>query len=136
LTCLARGRRLERNSQPHAGRRGEPFEGAGGGLHSAAFETRDHRLRRVHALGQLLLRETHQHDPRPQRDLACGAPRVDAGVLDVAQIYDDVVDPTRSHRLVMGGGTSTSVASAMIILPPPGFLRSSTTRQQPIANAP
>jgi hypothetical protein len=26
-------------------------------LHPAAFETCDHRLRRVHALGQLLLRE-------------------------------------------------------------------------------
>ncbi len=55
--CSARGRRLERNPQPHACRRGEPFECACRRLHPSAFETRDHRLRRVHALGQLLLGE-------------------------------------------------------------------------------
>src|SRR6516165_7549987 len=50
--------RLERNPQAHTGCGGEPLKRARRRLHPAAFETRDHRLRRVHALGQLFLRET------------------------------------------------------------------------------
>ena len=58
VRCSLRRRRLERNPQPHARRRSEPFERARRRLHPSAFETRDYRLRRVHALGQLLLGET------------------------------------------------------------------------------
>jgi hypothetical protein len=54
--CLARSCGLEGNPQPQARRCGEPFEGARRRLHPAAFEPRDYRLRRLYALGQLLLR--------------------------------------------------------------------------------
>src|SRR5271170_7630298 len=50
-------RRLERYPQPHPRRRGEALERARQGLRPTAFEPRDCRLRRVHPLGQLLLRE-------------------------------------------------------------------------------
>jgi 2-polyprenyl-6-methoxyphenol hydroxylase-like FAD-dependent oxidoreductase len=52
MTSLSPRRRLERNPQPHPGRGGEALKRARRGLHPAAFEARDYRLRRVHPLGQ------------------------------------------------------------------------------------
>src|SRR5580692_1575420 len=50
------GTGLERDLEPHPLRCGQAFERARRRLHPAAFEACDYRLRRMHALGQLLLR--------------------------------------------------------------------------------
>ena len=57
LHASLRRQRLEGDAQPHSGCGGEAFEGAGRGLDAAAFEARDDRLGRVHAIGELLLRQ-------------------------------------------------------------------------------
>jgi hypothetical protein len=49
---------------------GEPFERARRRLDPAAFEPRDHRLRRVHALRQLLLRQPGAQTRQADRDVA------------------------------------------------------------------